>query len=224
MALMERVSVLIRANLNDLIDKAEDPEKMLKQVILDMENQRMQVKTQVAIAMADEHLLLTRQREKEQKTAEWMRKAGLAIDKKNDDLAREAIERAERYRELAGSYAQQVEDQKTEVELLKTSLRKLSQKLDEARSKSELLIARNRRSRAVRKAAEARGAFDQDKHAATLRRMKRRVLEDEAVGAAHAALTAESLDDRFAELERGDRINQLLAELKEKRGLPAARE
>lgn len=217
MALMERVSALVRANLNDLIDKAEDPEKMLKQVILDMENQLMQVKTQVAIAMADEHLLITRRREKEQKVADWTRKAELAVDKKNDDLAREALERSESYREIAASYVQQVDDQKNQVDLLRTSLRKLQQKLEEARSKSELLIARNRRSRAILRASEAHDAFEQDKHAATFSRMKRHVLEDEAVGAAHAALTAESLDDRFAVLERGERIDQLLNELKQKR-------
>jgi phage shock protein A len=214
---MERVSALVRANLNDLIDKAEDPEKMLKQVILDMENQLMQVKTQVAIAMADEHLLISRRREKEQKVADWTRKAELAVDKKNDDLAREALERSESYREIAASYVQQVDDQKNQVDLLRTSLRKLQQKLEEARAKSELLIARNRRSRAMLRATEARDAFEQDKHEATFGRMKRHMLEDEAVGAAHAALTAESLDDRFAVLERGERIDQLLNELKQKR-------
>ena len=88
MALLERVSALIRANLNDLIDRAEDPQKMLKQVILDMQNQMLQVKTQVAIAIADEHLLRKKQKENEDKHAEWMRKAELAVDKKQEDLAR----------------------------------------------------------------------------------------------------------------------------------------
>ena len=88
MALLERVSTLVRANLNDLIDKAEDPEKMIKQVILDMQNQLLQVKTQVAIAIADQHLLEKKQKENEEKIAEWMRKAELAVDKKEDDLAR----------------------------------------------------------------------------------------------------------------------------------------
>src|SRR4029079_13253688 len=94
MGLMERVSALVRANLNDLIDKAEDPEKMLKQVILDMENQLLQVKTQVAISIADEHLLARRRTENEASIAEWMRKAELAVDKKDDELARAALERA----------------------------------------------------------------------------------------------------------------------------------
>ena len=77
MALLERVSTLVRANLNDLIDKAEDPEKMIKQVILDMQNQLLQVKTQVAIAIADQHLLEKKEKENEDKVAEWMRKAEL---------------------------------------------------------------------------------------------------------------------------------------------------
>src|SRR5919201_3373430 len=75
MALLERVTTLVRANLNDLIDRAEHPEKMIKQVMLDMENQLMQVKTQVAIAIADEHLLLKKQKDNEEKAAEWARKA-----------------------------------------------------------------------------------------------------------------------------------------------------
>ena len=94
MALLERVTTLIRANLNDLIDKAEHPEKMIKQIILDMENQLLQVKTQVAIAIADQHLLEKKQKENEEKIGEWTRKAELALDKQEEDLARAAVERS----------------------------------------------------------------------------------------------------------------------------------
>src|SRR6266403_1565473 len=111
MALMERVSTLVRANLNHLIDKAEDPEKMLKQVILDMQNQLLQVKTQVAIALADQHLLAKKQKENEEREAEWLRKAELAVDKKQDDLARTALERSLSFRTLAANFAQQTADQ-----------------------------------------------------------------------------------------------------------------
>src|SRR5213082_1850398 len=110
MALLERVSTLVRANLNDLIDKAEEPEKMIKQVILDMENQLLQVKTQVAIALADQHLLAKKAAENEDRQAEWVRKAELAVDRTDDDLARAALERAVSYRELAASFQQQVGD------------------------------------------------------------------------------------------------------------------
>src|SRR5215468_3627331 len=109
MALLERVSTLVRANLNDLIDRAEHPEKMIKQVMLDMQNQLMQVKTQVAIAIADEHLLL----------------------KKQNELARVALERGLACRQMGQGFAQQVSDQKTQVETLKSALRKLEQKLQE---------------------------------------------------------------------------------------------
>src|SRR3954466_4871255 len=93
MGLLDRVSTLIRANLNDVIDRAENPSKMIKQVILDMENQLLQVKTQVAISIADQHMLEKKARESEERVAEWLRKAELAVDKRQDDLARAALER-----------------------------------------------------------------------------------------------------------------------------------
>ena len=147
MALLERVSALIRANLNDLIDRSEDPQKMLKQVILDMQNQMLQVKTQVAIAVADEHLLRKKQKENEDKHAEWMRKAELAVDKKQDDLARAAIERGMGYKNLAHDFGEEIEHQKTQVDNLRSAMRKLEQKLTEAQAKSELLIAKHRNTK-----------------------------------------------------------------------------
>src|SRR5436190_16966596 len=101
MAILERVGTLVRANLNDLIDRAEDPEKMLKQVILDMENQLLQVKTQVAISMADQHMLEKKQKEQQDKAIEWMQKAEMAVDKQQDDLGRAALERYQSFAKLA---------------------------------------------------------------------------------------------------------------------------
>src|SRR5215468_365331 len=119
---------------------------MIKQVILDMQNQLLQVKTQVAIAIADQHLLEKKQQENQEKVVEWMRKAELAVDKKQDDLARAALLRVESYRELTDSFLQQVTDQKAQVENLKTALRQLEQKLAEAQTKADLLVAQNRRA------------------------------------------------------------------------------
>src|SRR5438105_3889629 len=155
MALLERVSTLIRANLNDLIDKAENPETMIKQVILDMENQLLQLKTQVAISIADQHVLENKLKETEDNERQWQRRAELAVDKKDDALARSALERSMSYRSMVESFRQQVEDQKTQVENLKSALLKLQQKLEEAKAKSDLLIAQHRRSRALGKATEA---------------------------------------------------------------------
>jgi phage shock protein A len=218
MALLERVSTLLRANLNDLIDKAEHPEKMIKQVILDMQNQLLQVKTQVAIAIADQHLLEKKAKENEDKVAEWMRKAELAVDKKQDDLARAALLRVESYREMSNGFAQQVEDQKAQVENLKSALRKLEQKLAEANTKADLLIAQHRRARAASKAGEAHSGMNANSRSATFDRMRRRVAREEAVGQAKAELLADDVEDRLAALEKEDRIEQLLTELKARRG------
>src|ERR1700674_6032382 len=92
MGLLERVSTLIRANLNDMIDRAEDPEKLIKQVILDMDNQYLQVKTQVAVSIADQHMLEKKLRENEDAGRDWMHKAELAVEKQQDDLARAALD------------------------------------------------------------------------------------------------------------------------------------
>ena len=214
MALLERVSTLIRANLNDLIDKAEHPEKMIKQVILDMQNQLLQVKTQVAIAIADQHLLERKQKENEEKTTEWIRKAELAVAKKDDELARAALHRVESYRELTGSFAQQVADQKAQAENLKTALRQLEQKLTEANAKADLLIAQHRRARAVGKAHDARTAIGDHSKSAAFDRMKHKIAHNEAVSQAKSELGAEDVEDRFVAMEKADRIEQLLAEMK----------
>jgi phage shock protein A len=216
MALLERVSTLIRANLNDLIDKAEDPEKMIKQVILDMQNQLLQVKTQVAIAIADQHLLEKKRKENEEKTTEWMRKAELAVGKKEDDLARGALHRVESYRDLTASFTQQVSDQTAQVENLKTALRQLQQKLTEAQAKADLLIAQHRRARAVHKAHDARVAIGDGSKSAAFDRLKHRVVQHEAVAQAKSELGDEDIEHRFTAIEKADRVEALLAELKSK--------
>jgi phage shock protein A len=220
MALLERVSTLVRANLNDLIDKAENPEKLIKQVILDMENQLLQVKTQVAIAIADQHLLEKKQKENDEKIADWNRKAEMAVGKQHDDLARAAIERSLHYQQLTESYQQQLADQKLQVETLKNALNKLTQKLEEARSRSEMLISQSRRARTMDKAADAHAALNGPNHGATFDRMKHKVMRQEAIGLAKNDLLlsdAASVEDRFAAMEKEDQINRILTELKAKR-------
>jgi phage shock protein A len=218
MALLDRVSTLVRANLNDLIDRAEDPEKMIKQVILDMQNQLLQVKTQVAIAIADQHVLEKKQAENQEKTAEWVRKAEMAVDKKQDELARAALERSVSFRSMAESFAQQVADQKVQVENLKSALQKLEQKLAEAQAKKDLLIARHRRARAVSKASEAEFATPEHSAAATFDRMQDKVRHSEAVSQARVELLKEDVEAQLAALEKQDQIDKMLAEMKARRG------
>lgn len=217
MALLERVSTLLRANLNDLVEKAEDPERMLKQIVLDMENQLMQVKTQVAIAVADEHLLEKKRTEHEAEAAEWRRKAELAVDKGRDDLARAALERALSHEQLVAGFAAQTDDQKHEAENLREALRKLEQKLSETRAHSEMLIAEHRRAKVVGRATKARQVVGSSQENA-LSRMKSKVHVKVAENAAASeVLTPESLEDSFRALESSDRVEVLLNEIKSRR-------
>jgi phage shock protein A len=215
MALLERVSTLLRANLNDLIDKAEDPEKLLKQLILDMENQMMQVKTQVAIALADEHLLGKKRQEHETSEADWKRKAELAVRKGDDALARAALERSLSAQHMSAGFTQQLEDQKTEVETLKQALRSLEQKLQETRSRCELMIAEHRRARVVGRAQKAREIIAKKEGDSSIARMKSKIAGAEASNvASRELLQGNSLDDRFAALEREEQVEALLQNLK----------
>ena len=154
MSLLDRVSTLLRANLNDLVEKAEDPEKLLKQIVLDMENQFLQVKTQVAIAIADQHLLEKKRKEHEQEAAEWRRKAELAVQKNRTTWRARAGARPEP-RPAGGGFTTQAEDQKHEADNLRQALRKLEQKLSETRAHCEMLIAEHRRAKVVGRATKA---------------------------------------------------------------------
>jgi phage shock protein A len=218
MALMERVSTLLRANLNDLIDRAEDPAKMIKQVILDMENQLMQVKTQVAIAVADLHVLERKRGEDTEKEASWMRKADLALARKDDALARAAIERAISSRKMTAAFDEQIADQKVQVENLKAAFSKLETKLAEARTKADVLAARHRRSRVMTKAADAQMNAGAPANSNTFDRMEDKVLRTEAYGHALRSLADDDLENRLAALDRDEEVEKLLAELKARKG------
>lgn len=221
MALLERVATLIRANLNELIDRAEDPEKMIKQVILDMQNQFMQVKTQVAIALADLHLLEKKQQENKAREDEWMRKAQLAVGKGDDSLARAGLDRAMSYKKLASSFIEQIEDQKSQVEVLKDALHALARKIQEAEVQADMLIAKHRRTKSVGRAAEAHQNASSHEKAGAFQRMSSKVMRAEAVTQAAVELSGEDIERRFDQLEREQEIERMLQELKQRKGLSA---
>jgi phage shock protein A len=214
MALLERVTTLLRANLNDLVEKAEDPERLLKQIVLDMENQLLQVKTQVAIAIADEHLLGKKRAEHAEHAAEWRRKAELAVEKGRDDLARAALERALSHDELVKGFTTQAEDQKHEADNLRQALRKLDQKLSETRAHCEMLVAEHRRAKVVGRATEARQTVGTGQEHALGRLRSRVRIKAAENAAASELLVPETLEDKFQALESEDKIELLLKEIK----------
>ncbi|MFC6645142.1 PspA/IM30 family protein [Granulicella cerasi] len=224
MALMERVAMLMRANVNDLIDRAEDPEKMLRQLVLDMENQLLQVKTQVAIAIADQHLLEKKRKEQDDLASEWSRKAELAVGKGQDDLARAALERSLSHTQMGEGFAQQYVDQTAEADALRVTYTKLEAKLKQTEAQCEMMAAQARRARMVSKAnaATAATADAATKRTSPLQRLKAKLQNAEAENAASREMLTsesfsnESLEDRFAVLERDEKVERLLGELKQK--------
>ncbi len=181
MALLERVTTLIRANLNDLIEKAENPEKLLKQLLLDMQNQFMQVKTQVAMAISDQHLLEKKQKESLNSQREWLRKAELAMAKQEEALTRTALERSLAFENAARNFAQQVEEQSHQVQLLRDAMQRLDQKMTETKLKADLLIAQHRRAKLAQRAGLPPAAEFQNE--ALFERAKTKVDEADALAA-----------------------------------------
>src|SRR5260370_12465040 len=148
MGILDRVSTLLRANINDLVDRAEDPEKVVKQLIIDMNNQLLQVKTQVAASIADEKLLYQRYQDNAEKANDWQQRAELAVEKGQDDMAREALSRRNSFHQTADGFKEQYDQQATQVEPLRTALHQLEAKIQDASTKEALLLARARRAKA----------------------------------------------------------------------------
>jgi phage shock protein A len=222
MKLLERVSMLIRSNLNDLVDRAEDPEKMLKQVILDLHNQYIQVKTQLAVTITEQHLVEEKATETQRRAEEWMRKAELAVSKGQDNLAKAALDRHNTYVQTAQLFADQAEDHLKQVGVLREMLEKLEAKQREADAKKELLISQHRAARARVRAGEVVLDLTSNGPAGALTRMQDKVREETARGAALLELVNDDLETTFARMEREESLDRQLAELKARqRALPS---
>lgn len=219
MGILDRVSTLVRANVNDMIDRAEDPEKVIKQLLADMNNQLLQVKTQVAAAIADEKSLYKRYEENQQKANEWQRKAELAVERGQDDLAKEALSRRNAFASTATGFKEQYQEQSRQVAVLKDALRQLEAKITEADTKKDLLIARSRRAKAETQIRTTLSGLDNSGSLASFERMEQKVNQQEARASALAELDTDSLDERFALLETETEVDRQLAEMKAKKSL-----
>jgi phage shock protein A len=167
--------------------------------------------------MADEHLLRRKVTENRAAEADYLAKAGGALNKGREDLARASVERALTHQQLAASFAEQLADETVQVERLKSALAKLEGKLSEARAKSELLATRHRRARAVSRTAQSRAAVAADGPEAAFGRMKDKVDREEAIGAAHAELARASLDDELLALGREEEVDRILNDIRSKK-------
>jgi phage shock protein A len=175
MGIFARLAVLIKSNLNDLISRSEDPEKMLNQVVIDMANQLIEAKKQVAVSIADEKRLAKQAEQEAANAAEWERRAMLAIKAGDDALAKEALNRKKEHEALANTFKDQWQKQKNAVDQLKSALRMLNSKIEEAKRKKNVLIARKKRAEAQRAIQETMSGMNNASAFETFDRMSEKI-------------------------------------------------
>lgn len=228
MAILERIGLVIKSNLNALINKAEDPEKMLDQVLMQMREQLAEARREVAVAIADEKRLGVQVEAEVAQVQEWERKALLAVEKGDDELAREALRRKAEHERFAMDYKKQWDAQRASADNLRDALRALSQKIEEAARKKNLLIARQKRAEAQKRIHEVMTGLSDTSAFATFDRMSARVDQIEAQAAASVEisqdLSGDALEQRFKALEGSSDVDAELTALKAKvqKQLPAS--
>ena len=220
MGIFDRLSTLVKSNLNDLISSAENPEKMLNQIIVDMRNQLARAKQQVAAAIADEKRLKD-QADAEAKLAnDWDERAMLAVQQDRDDLAKQALMRGEEHKTHAIALATTWEQHRSETEKLKQSLRDLNDKIEEAKRKKNLLLARQRRAEAQARISQTMSGLSDKSAFEAFNRMEEKISQNERQLSAAQEIDEEMSGDRlqkdFKQLERSagavgaeDRLLQL---------------
>jgi phage shock protein A len=223
MGIFSRLAQLIQSNLNDLISKSEDPEKMLNQVVLDMNNQLVEAKKQVAASIADEKRLAKQSEQEAANAAEWERRAMMALRAGNEELAKEALARKREHDELAATFKDQWTKQKNAVDQLKKALRMLNDKIEEAKRKKNVLIARKKRAEAQKAIQETMSGLRDQSAFETFDRMSQKVDQIEAEAEASSELAEEYSGDvlasQFQNLERNASADEDLTALKRKMGI-----
>jgi len=220
MGIMDRMATVIKSNLNNLINKAEDPEKMLDQILIEMRQQLLEAKRQVAVAIADEKRLAAQLEAELEQVREWERRATMAVQKGEDDLAREALRRKADHEKIAIGYKTQWDAQKSSTENLKNALRGLSQKIEEAGRKKNLLIARQKRAEAQKHIHEVMTGLTDTSAFESFDRMASKVeyIEAQANAAVEISqeLSGDTMEQRFRALESSTDVEQELHALKAK--------
>jgi phage shock protein A len=229
MGIFDRISTLFKANINDLISSAENPEKMLNQIIVDMRTQLAKAKQQVAAAIADEKRLRDQADSERRQSDDWEKRAMLAVQEGRDDLAKQALVRQGEHAQHAEQLELTWQSHQAETEKLKASLRELNDKIEEAKRKKNLLLARQRRAQAQKRIAETMSSLSEKSAFEAFARMEERIDQNERQIKASAEIDEEFQGDRlakdFKQLERQSGSMtadmQLLA-LKQKMGMLGA--
>ncbi len=217
MAILDRIGTILRANLNDLLSRAEDPEKILNQTILDMREAQYQARMETAEAIAEGRKLERDVNEQREQAQNWLQKAESALDAEREDLAREALKRKRSAEDLAGALQEQLDAHQAMIERLKTQLKALDAKIDEAERKRRALLARQKTTDANRSVRAAMGAANADKAFQAFNRMEQKIQHEEDKLSAEESLSRDLGEiDPFEELE-DEGIEDELKALKAKR-------
>lgn len=221
--IFSRLATLIKSNINDLISRSEDPEKMLNQIVIEMNSQLLEAKKQVAASIADEKRLQKQVEQEAAKAAEWERRAMLAVRANDDNLAKEALARKKEHETLRDQFHDQWQKQKAAVDQLKLALRVLNGKIEEAKRKKNLLIARKKRAEAQKAIQETMSGLRNASAFEAFDRMASKIEQMEAEAEASAQLNEEYTGDvlahKFAELEASHGADDELIALKRKMGV-----
>lgn len=223
MGIFDRLSTMLRSNLNELISRAENPEKMLNQLIVDMKTQLAKAKQQVASAIADEKKLHADADTMRKHADDWERRAMLAVHENRDDLARQALMRYNEHLQSAQQLHATWLRHKTETDALKASLRQLNDKIEEAKRKRNILVARAKRAEAQQRIQETMSGLSDKSAFESFDRMAEKIeaTERKAIAAAEIQeeFSGDHLSQEFAILEYHGSADQQLLELKAKMGL-----
>lgn len=219
MAILDRIGTILRANLNDVLSRAEDPEKIINQTLMDMRQAQYEARMEVAQAIAEGKKLERDYQANIKESGAWLNKAEQALKQEREDLAREALKRKTANNDLAEGLKEQLDAHNGMVEKLKTQLRALDAKIGEAERKRQLLIARQKRAEAQESLSGAMSKTDTHKAFEAFDRMEQKIegMEDR-ITAEEELVKDLSLDDEFAALEQDTAIEDELAALKARLG------
>lgn len=213
MGLFDRISRVIKANINDLVSKAEDPEKLLEQSLVEMQEDLVQLRQAVASAIASQKRFQQQYSQAQDQVNTWHQRAQLALQKGDENLAREALQRKKTHVDTATTLKGQLEQQNQHVDTLKRSLLALEGKISEAKTKKDMLKARLQAAKAQEQVQETVGKLGTSSAAAAFDRMEEKVLQIEARAGAVGELAGEDLEGKFAALTGSD-VDEELAQMK----------
>lgn len=214
MGLFDRLWRVIRANINSLVGAAEDPEKILEQAVMDMQEDLVQLRQAVAGAIAAQKRTERQCSQAESTAAEWYQRAQLALQKGEENLAREALTRKKSYQETATAMKASLGQQNAVVTQLKENMRALESKISEAKSKKDMYIARARSAKASERLQEMMGNLNTGSALSAFERMEEKVIELESRSEAIAELGTNDLEKKFLSLEGAEDVDSELAAMK----------